>query len=448
VNYLDRLSRFVRTTRFDDLPAPVLAAARDVLLDTVGAILAGSRLPENVALARLAAERSPAGTASLLGHTWRADPMWASLANATAGVSLEVDEGNRWGGGHPAIHVIPAALAVAEESGAGARRFIESVVAGYEVLSRIGGATQPRANVHSHGTWGAIGAAVAVAKLLELDDVRVREVINLAASMSPANSWTPCFEGATIRNLYPGRAGLQGILAVHLQRCGFTGMADGPADVYGTLVGERFDARSAAEGLGREYRIQRNYFKLHACCLFNHPALDAVAAIRDAAPFAAEDVARIVVTSIDFARRMTDPRPGNTLAAKFSIPYAVAAFIVLGHADLAAFAAGALDDQRIRDLAAKVEVATDPAMSMRRAGYPTARVSIALRDGRQLRHATTVVHGDAENPAPRAALVDKFLSLAAPVIGTAGAQAVVSTVDSLEDLKDMRELTALIVPAG
>ena len=40
--------------------------------------------------------------------------------------------------------------------------------------------------------------------------------------MSPANTWTPCFEGATIRNLYPGRAGLQGILAVHLLDCGFT----------------------------------------------------------------------------------------------------------------------------------------------------------------------------------------------------------------------------------
>ena len=54
----------------------------------------------------------------MLGHGGKADPLLATLANGTAGVALEVDEGNRLGGGHPAIHVIPAALAVAEELGA------------------------------------------------------------------------------------------------------------------------------------------------------------------------------------------------------------------------------------------------------------------------------------------------------------------------------------------
>jgi hypothetical protein len=86
------------------------------------------------------------------------------------------------------------------------RRFIEALVAGYEVTSRLGGASQVRPNVHSHGTWGTAGAAVAVARLRDHDASAIRTVINLATSMSPANSWLPCFEGATIRNLYPGRS--------------------------------------------------------------------------------------------------------------------------------------------------------------------------------------------------------------------------------------------------
>ena len=116
-DYLDRLARLVEGTRFDALPASTVAAARLVLLDTLGAVLAGSALPENTKLAALAAARSPQGRATLLGHRAKADAFWAALTNATAGVALEVDEGNRLGGGHPAIHVVPGALAVAEDQG-------------------------------------------------------------------------------------------------------------------------------------------------------------------------------------------------------------------------------------------------------------------------------------------------------------------------------------------
>ena len=92
--------------------------------------------------------------------------------------------------------VLPATLAVAEELGVDGRRFIEALVAGYEVASRLGGASQVRPNVHSHGAWGTAGAAAAVARLRGHDAAAIRTVINLATSMSPANSWMPCFEGA------------------------------------------------------------------------------------------------------------------------------------------------------------------------------------------------------------------------------------------------------------
>src|SRR4029077_16028047 len=118
-----------------------------------------------------------------------------------------------------------------------------------EVGSRLGGATTTRPNVHSHGTWGTISTAVAVARLGALDGPAMRQVINLAASMSPANTWTPALEGATIRNLYPGRSAFQGMLAVDLQRCGFTGLDDAPSDVYGTLLADAFDESAAVTGL-------------------------------------------------------------------------------------------------------------------------------------------------------------------------------------------------------
>lgn len=445
VDYLDRLARFVHETTYASLPAPVVAAARLVVLDTLGAMLAGSRLPENVRLARLAAERSGPRTATLVGHAERAEPMLAALSNATAGVALEVDEGNRWGGGHPSIHVLPGLLAVAEEVGSDGPRFLAALVAGYDVSSRIGGATVPRFNVHTHGTWGTIGTAAAVARILAADPAVIRQAMNLAVSMSPANSWAPCFEGATIRNLYPGRSGLQGILAVHLQRCGFTALADAPADVYGTILGERFDPEAVVRGLGDDHRIATNYFKLHACCRINHYALDAVYALARAHPFAAEDVERVTVTSITFAERMADPAPPTTLAAKFSVPYAVAAALVLGRTDLPAFDGGALVDPRIGRLAARVEIRSDPAMNPRRQDdYPTATVAVTLRDGRTFSETTTVVRGDAAAPVDGAELTAKFLTLAVPVLGDDRAAEVAATVERIEELKDIRQLTTLL----
>ena len=449
MDYLDRLARVVVGTELPALREPTVAAAKAVTLDTLGAMLAGSRLPQNAKLASLATARSGAKSATLVGHTGRAEPMFAALANATAGVSLEMDEGNRWGGGHPSIHVLPAALAVAEELAADGPRFIEALVAGYEVVSRIGGATRVRPNVHSHGTWGTLGSAAAVARLQRLDVAAVRAAINLAGSMSPANTWTPCFEGATIRDVYPGRAGLQGILAVHLLACGFTAVRDAPGDVYGTILAEEFDAPAVVEGLRVDglpdtFRIERNYFKFHACCLYNHPALDAVGALVREHRVTADAVARVAVTSIPFVERMADPEPPAMLAAKFSVPYAVAAAIVLGRTDVTAFVDDARTDARVRDLARRVDVRGDAAMALRASDRPTARVVVTLRDGRTLARETRVIHGDAANPPAHEELIEKFAFLATDVIGKERVADVVALVDRLDRVADIRELTALV----
>jgi len=446
-DYLDRLAGFAADVRLESLPSTTVAAAKLVLLDTLGAMLSGGALAENARLAQLAAARSARPAATLLGHTARADCFWAALSNATAGVALEMDEGNRLGGGHPAIHVIPGALAVAEEHGLSGSRLLEAVVAGYEIGSRLGGATTARSNVHSHGTWGTISTAVAVARLAESSAETTRDVMNLAASMSPANTWTPALDGATIRNLYPGRSAFQGILAVDLQRCGFTGLRDAPSDVYGTILADRFESDLAVQGLGESYRIEQNYFKFHACCRYNHFALEALATLRRAHAFSANDVERVHVTTIPFGLRMADPSPASMLGAKFSIPYAVAAHLVLGHTSVAAFEEHALGDPRIRALAQRVEMAADPEMSPRTADRLTARVRLSLRDGRVLEETAGIVRGDAVNPVPDDEVIAKFLALSAPVLGEPRARRVMEVAHELETMKDVRDLTAWLVPA-
>ncbi|MDE2787753.1 MAG: MmgE/PrpD family protein [Chloroflexota bacterium] len=444
-DYLDLLAEFVAETRWEDFDPAAIAAAKDVVLDTVGAILAGSRLSENANFAGLAATMSGPGKSTVLGHANRVQPVWATMVNATAGVSLEMDEGNRLGGGHPSIHVTPGAIAVGEDLGRSGRDVLASIIVGYEVISRIGTATTVKAEVHSHGTWGTIGIAAAAARLMGFDAAQTRVAMNLAMSMSPANTWTPCIEGATVRNLYPGRSGFQGIMAAHLSQCGYTAIADGPADLYRTFLGDGFDPDAVVGGLGGDtYRIQQNYFKLHACCLYNHPVLDAVQDLLREEPFAPSEVKSIAVTAPPIAGIMADPHPDNMLAAKFSIPYAVAAAICYGRTDVTAFLPERVDNTDIRALAERVTLDSDPEMNLRRYDYPSARVAVQLADGRVRRAEVTSQRGDFSNPAGREELLGKFDLLARDTLGSAGVQQVIETVSRLDRLSDVGELTALL----
>ena len=65
------------------------------------------------------------------------------------------------------------------------------------------------------------------------------------------------------RNLYPGRSNLQGILATHVLEGGYTAVHDAPSDLYGTILGDRFDSDAVVDGVTDEdrvavYRIERN----------------------------------------------------------------------------------------------------------------------------------------------------------------------------------------------
>jgi 2-methylcitrate dehydratase PrpD len=169
MNYLDALSGFAATLRFAQLPETVRAHTGWILADTAAAIAAGSAEPEVQALAALHGEPAAGSGATLVGLGRAASADAAALVNGTAGTFLEMDEGNRYSRGHPAVHVLPAALALAEQRGADADTFLAALVAGYEVGSRLGAAAQLRGAMHPHGTWGTIGAAAACARVLGAD---------------------------------------------------------------------------------------------------------------------------------------------------------------------------------------------------------------------------------------------------------------------------------------
>jgi 2-methylcitrate dehydratase PrpD len=403
------------------------------------------------------------GEASLPGLGRHADAEAATLVNATAGSFLEVDEGNRFSHGHPAIHVLPAVLALGEAEDAGADAFLSALVAGYEVGSRLGAASHLHAAMHPHGTWGTMGAAAGCARVLGFGTQDMREAINVGASMSIATSRQTMLQGGLVRNLYAGLAGRNGLLAARLVPCGFTGERDGPASLLGGIVSDRFDPAEAIRGLGQLWHMRQNYFKLHACCRYNHGALDALdqLAVRDALP-PAEAIESIEVRTYGLAAQLSNPAPHNTLAAKFSLPFAIASRIIHGSSSLGSFTWQALGRDDVLALARKVALSEDPEMTKRLPGERPARVTILDRAGHRHVAEVHVNRGDDLWPYSEAQLQGKFIDLCTRVWPQAHARAVFDATMAMAadagsgtpqaDRQRLRDWTALLrhapLPAG
>ena len=409
-DYLATFSRFAAELSFDALPAEVRRHAGWVLADTIASIVGGAAEPELRSWAAL----QPDGPATLVGLGRSTQTVLAALVNGTAGTFLEMDEGNRFARGHPAIHVLPAIMALAQERRSQAGDFLGALVAGYEVGSRLGAASQLRGSMHPHGTWGTIGAAAACARLLGRDAAAMRETINVASSMTIATSKRTMLEGGLVRNAYAGLANQNGLLAAQLAACGFTGERDGLQSLFGTIVSEHFDTARLVEGLGTDWHLAHNYFKLHSCCRYNHGTLDAIDILsaRDGLP-AVDDIDHIDVMSYSLAAELDATAPRNTLAAKFSVPFAVATRLVNGSSGLASFTWDAVRDERVQALARKVRIAEDPAMTRRLPMERPARVTITDRTGRQWVGEAGANRGDDAAPYTPAELEAKFLELAA-----------------------------------
>jgi 2-methylcitrate dehydratase PrpD len=390
-----------------DLPGDVVAHVGLVFADSVGVMAAGARAPEVVALSAdpslgLSDGTTPVATSRTLGPAGRhGDPATVAWLNGTAGTFLELDEGFR-PTGHPAIQVIPAALAVAEATRATGAELVAAIVAGYEVSARLFESFVLPKPMHPHGHFGAIGAATAVAMLTHSDPVALARI---AATQPLLTGWDACYAGATARNTWAGHANRAGVLAGTLHRAGFTGSLASHLSVLASysagtgILGEPVEARTL--------RIRRNYFKLHSACALNHSSLDAVLeAWARAGPPDPWSVRRIEVTTVSANLRIDRPAEPNSLSTRFSLPYAIAAAVLTGSTAPASFEW----DERVAEYAARVTVTADPAMDARWPAAAPARVRIRTATG-STEATVENPRGHSIRPVTRGELRAKFVSL-------------------------------------
>jgi len=431
-------ARFAKEASYGALPAEVVSRTRLVVLDCLGAVIAGRGEPE-VGLAERRLKRS-----GRIGK--RGSPLLTAFLDGTAGTMLEIDEGNQYARGHPGIHVVPAVLAAALTKRFSGQQAIVAVALGYEIGARIGMASKLRVTMHPHGTWGTVGAAVSVAKVHRASAGDMTSVINVASSLGLTTSRRTMLEGGTVRNTYAGFSNMLGLMAWDLVKAGFTGEADGIGSVYGGIAADGFDPQIMTEALGTRWEIARNYFKRHAACRYNHGALDAMGSIiaKAGGRLDAAMIDSIEVETYVWAAQLDHPEPANMLAAKFSMPFSLATYIVNGAATLDAFRDQARSDAVTQDLARRITITEDPSLSAKLPGQRPARVRVRLKDGRTLEEMALTNKGDTEDPYSADEVIAKFHDVAGPFVEAARLSDIAATVLALDAEPDLARLNSLV----
>lgn len=444
-HYLDVLARFVCDARLTDLDESTVRHGRWVIADSIPVIATGMQAPEMRAFADAHLTQAAPGRAWVLGTGRRAAPLDAGLLNGSAGCWHELDEGNQFAKGHPGIQVVPAALAVAQETAASGADLLLATILGYEVSSRINRASNMRLSIHPHGTYGVIGAAVAVGKLKRLSAPQMRCLISMAATMGMSTSRNTLLEGSTVRNIYSGHSAYMGQIAVQMALSGFTGEVDGVKSVYGGgVVSDSYDPARVMDGLGKEWLIAMGYFKLHPTGRYVHTAIDALenAIAQAGGRIDPETVERIDVRGYKLAAMLNGKNITTSFGARFSVPFALATILHHGKSGLTSFDDAAVANPAVQQLVQRVFVEEDPAYTVAYPGRQYCDVTIHIAGRPPITGRCEMTKGEQERPHTQQELQDKFMSLGTPIWGDAVTRRLYEACMRIEQIGDISDFSA------
>jgi len=436
----DQLSQFVAEwavrTRFEDVSPQAIAAVTTFIVDHFGVVAAGTvKQSSEIIRETCAAWATPDADCTIVGSSGRNSAPFAALVNGTTGHALELDDDHREGTQHPGVAVIPAAFAVSEHLGKSGKEFVLACALGYEIMIRLGEAHMGKSYLrgfHPTGTCGTIGAAVAVGKLLNLNVEQMRSAIGLAASQS-AGLLTFRSNGAWNKRMHAGQAAMSGVICAELASRDFRGPSESLLSPEGWLQAfahnDEYDVTFVVDRLGEKWDLIENSIKVHACCRFAGPIVDATLETvfrENVLPDDVEEVT-IAMASYPLTRSLIEPlerklNPTSVVDAQFSAPFAAAVSIVKRRAFVEEYSETGIRDPEVLAMARKVRWETDPeAERLWPKRYPC-QVTILLKNGRKVTSRVEWPKGDPENAVTEPELRAKYMTLATPVIGESAAK--------------------------
>ena len=436
------LARFASGLQLADVPALDRERAHQCIIDLAGVALLGSTFPWTQPARRYAERYGASGTSRVLGgSSARVSAPLAALANGVSAHAFELDSLRRPGAGvHPGAALVPVALALGEELHASGPELLVAIVAGCEVMFRIGAAaghSSEPLGFHAPGLTGPFGAAVVAGRLLRLDSDRLCQALGIAGSLCGGLvAFAHADNGAMVKRLHLGRAAESGVLAARLAEDGFEGpdvILEGTSGFLDAYC-EESHAEMLTAALGERWETRKLCIKRYPCHVTAHTPVESVRGLRDEHSFGADDVSSIRVrASAKVVSHHAGREARDVMALQYSVPFCIAVALTDDVDDPLAFGNRALSNPAVHAVARKITCETwhDAPSSW------ASEIHVALRDGRTLERASDDFLGTPTRPLSAAQLREKFLRCAGafPHAGL--------LLERLEDISSVPDVAAL-----
>lgn len=441
------LCTYIAGARGNKLPARVVEKAKHHLMDTLAAMMTGSRL--KVGKIAIGYVRGQGGKkeAQVAGTAIMTSAVNAALANGLLAHADETDDSHQPGASHPGCVVVPAALAMAEKHGRSGTDLLRAVVLGYDVLVRVNKALGARAlTTRGHGPYsigGAWGAAAAAGSLAGFDETQTRHLLsNIAQQTSGIATWMFDAEHTEKAFHFGGMPARNGVSAATLIESGFTGVPDvlsGPRNFLFAYC-DKPKPRELYRDLGQDFEIMHANIKKWSVGSPIQAALDSTQALMRKHKITAKDVAAVFV---HLPGGSTETVADRTMP-DINAPHCTALMLVDGNLTFkSSHDYGRLEDPAI--LAMKRRITMVPSKMLGRAKPARqAIVEIHTVDGRKVRHRTYKVRGTQDDPMTRKDVTAKAEDLLIDLMGTRRARQLIQRIWSVDKLRNVTTLRPLL----
>ncbi|MEM2957463.1 MAG: MmgE/PrpD family protein [Candidatus Jordarchaeaceae archaeon] len=360
----EKMSEFVSSVEYRDLPADALKVAKQSLLDYFGVTLAGSVEPIGGIIKSYLEEVGCVGPSTVIGLGLKTPCPDAAFANGVLGHALDFDDSNPSLLGHPSVPVAPAVLAIGELLEASGKELLLAYSVGVEVECKLGLAVNPTHMArgwHCTSTLGTFGATAAAGKLLGLNSEQMMYAFGIAASQSAG---VRANFGTMTKPFHAGRAAENGVVAAMLAKKGFTSNKNALEEEVGYLkvtTGEY--NREAMEKLGNPWEMVAPgiYYKLYPCCHYGHAAINALLSIIRDNKIDPESVEGIEVGATQaIYDNLIYHEPKTGLEGKFSMQFFMADALLGRGIRLEDFTDERVRDPKIVEFMKKTKFQVDP----------------------------------------------------------------------------------------
>ena len=445
---MDTLSAYMGAAANQPLPDAVVEKSKQMILDTLAAMISGTQLPPGQFALGFARDYQGDKVATIPASKMVCGPIEAALVNGMLAHSDETDDTHPPSQSHPGCSVVPAALAAGEKFGISGEHFIRAVALGYDVGPRVTetlGKLQYMVATHrsTHGIAGTFGAAASAACAAGLSAQQMRWLLSYAAqSASGLASWqrdTQHFEKAFDFGGMPARNGVTAALLVKAGGSALEDIFSGPDNFLDAFQAMN-DPAMLIDGLGQRYEITRTDVKKWTVGAPIQAPLDALFNLLQKGPIDPDAVTRISVRIAADEATIVD----NREIPDISLQHLMAVMLL----DKTVSFRTAHDEQRMKDPAvlkqrAKVDLIHDAQLETLMPKRVSV-VEVTLADGKMLTERVETVRGTAGNPMTRDELIAKARDLITPVLGADKFRRLSDRIFSLEGVKNVVELRPLL----